>query len=118
MDDFRHIVHVNVHVDQLLQIEVYLPFLKTKHAIPDVSLNSWLLRIEKVRHCVRHVKKFGLEQAQQPGLWTAATAATSFRCSYSQASDRVPEKVKRSIQLLRYCIHNFIVSKGRTCLLN
>ena len=74
VDDFGHVVHVDVHVDQLLQVEIHVSRRVTKDAIADVRLNSRLFRVEEVHDGVRHVKQFRLEPAQQQRLFPSCSA--------------------------------------------
>ncbi len=58
MDNFSHIMHVNVHVHQLLQIEINFSWWKAKYSVADIRLNTSLFRIEEIRDGIGHVKQF------------------------------------------------------------
>ena len=72
MNDFGHVVDVDVHVDELLQVEVDFALGEREHPVADVRLNARLFRIEKIRHRVRHIEQFRFEPPQQPRLFHAA----------------------------------------------
>ena len=76
MNDFGHVVDVDVHVDELLQVEVDFALGEREHPVADVRLNARLFRIEKIRHRVRHIEQFRFEPPQQPRLFHAAAAVT------------------------------------------
>ena len=71
MKSFRYVVHVDVHVDELLQVKVHFALRETEHAVADVRLDARLFGIEQVHDGVGYVEQFRLEQAQQPRLLAA-----------------------------------------------
>ena len=77
MDDFGYVVHVDVHVDELLEVKVDFAVGEGEHSVADVRLNARLFRVEEVHDRVGHVKHFRFEPAQQPRLFRTAAAAAA-----------------------------------------
>ena len=48
MDDFGYVGHVDVHVDELLEVEVDVALGEAEHAVADVRLHARLLRIHSI----------------------------------------------------------------------
>lgn len=69
LDGIAHIlVHVDVHIEQLGQVEVYFFIPEAEEPIADVGLHAGLLGIVKIGDGHGDVEQLGLEEPQEPGL--------------------------------------------------
>jgi len=69
LDGVAHVlVHVDVHVEQLRQVEVHLGVAEAEQPVADVGLDARLLGAVQVGDGHGHVEQLGLKQAQQPRL--------------------------------------------------
>ncbi len=69
LDGIAHIlIHVDIHIEQLGQVEVHVFVPEAEESIADVGLHAGLLRIVKIRDGHGDVKQLGLKESQEPGL--------------------------------------------------
>ena len=80
VNDFGDVVHVNVHVDQLLEIKINVSTGIAEDAIADVRLHASLFRTEQINDRVRHVEHFRFKQTQQQRLLPSSSTYSYGRC--------------------------------------
>ncbi len=78
MQSLGNLGDLDVHVDELGQVEVDRDSIKVEHSVDNVRKHPGLLGLEQVGDRVRHVEKFALQQCFLPSLPSAKRMMSLF----------------------------------------